>query len=432
MSDRIVVIGGGIAGLVCAIELTRAGRSVTLLESAPEVGGRVRSTVRDGFVIDHGFQVLFTAYPTLTRYLDLVALEPRRFMPAARIVSRDGVSIIGDAFRDPAVLIDSIMATSVSIVDKFRFVLLRQLAAGLSDDECYSSKYANVSTRDFLADYGFSERAINDFFAPFYGGILLDRSLSTSASALMFTFKMLASGETVVPAAGMGAITTQLAAALPADVVRVNAAVQQLVMSADATVPRVSGVMLGDGTVLAAAQVVIATDSPNALRLAATAGISLNEPQGALGCTTVYYTAARTPIPGKALWLNAARDAVISHAVTLTDVAPEYSSDGRILIAATAVGEAADLNDEALDRAARAELCAMGRVRADEVALSLVDIIRVPYSQFAQPPAWRNESPAAKTAVAGLWRASEVLHSSSLEGAARGGQMVAHALLGIA
>lgn len=429
MSDQIVVIGGGIAGLVCAIELTRAGRRVTVLESATEVGGRVRSTVRDGFVIDHGFQVLFTAYPTLCGYLELNALEPRRFMPAARIVSRDGVSIIGDAFRDPAVLLDSIMATSISIADKFRFIRLRQLAAGLRDDECYSAKYAAVSTRDFLSGYGFSARAIDGFFAPFYGGILLDRSLTTSASVLLFTFKMLATGDTIVPSAGMGAITRQLAARLSADVIRCNAAVHQLRMGTDATGPRVTGVILGDGTVLEASHVVLATDSPNALRLTAAAGIALSEPRGARGCTTVYYTAARTPIPGKALWLNAAHEAVVSHAVTLTDVAPEYASNGRTLIAATAVGEAAELSDDTLDRSARAELCAMGRVRAADVALSRVDILRVPYSQFAQPPAWRNAAPTAKTGVGGLWRASEVLHSSSLEGAARGGQMAAHALL---
>jgi phytoene dehydrogenase-like protein len=74
-----------VAGLVAAIELQAAGRAVLVLDAAPAVGGRVRSTVQDGLVIDHGFQVLFTAYPTLRRYLDFDRLALRKFLPAARI-----------------------------------------------------------------------------------------------------------------------------------------------------------------------------------------------------------------------------------------------------------------------------------------------------------------------------------------------------------
>ena len=70
----IIIVGAGVAGLVCAIEIHRGGRPVLVLDAASEVGGRVRSTTRDGLVFDYGFQVLFTAYPTLRSYLDLDAL----------------------------------------------------------------------------------------------------------------------------------------------------------------------------------------------------------------------------------------------------------------------------------------------------------------------------------------------------------------------
>jgi protoporphyrinogen oxidase len=429
MAAPILIIGAGVSGLVCAIELHRAGREVLLLDAAPEVGGRVRTTVRDGLVLDHGFQVLFTAYPTLRGYLNADALQWRRFQPAARIVSGGHVSLIGDALSDPSVLLPTVLATAIGVRDKLRLLALRRFAQGLSFDDCFSATYANVSTREFLRARGFGERVIRDFFVPFYGGILLDRELTTTASVLLFTFKMLADGDTVVPAAGMGAITRQLAALLPGGCVRTGVAVQQLQTRADAHGTRVIGVQLTDGTVIEAAHVVLATDAPAAVRLAATAGVSLPEPTGALGCTTVYYTAKRTPIPGKALWLNADAHAVISHAVTLTDVAPEYASGGRTLVAATAVGAPADLADDAFDQAARRELCAMGGLRAEEAGLERVGLWRVPYAQFAQPPGWREQRPAVACGMTGLWRASEVLHSSSLEGAARGGLTAAQALL---
>lgn len=431
-NSPIIIVGAGVAGLVCAIECDRAGRSVIVFDAAQEVGGRVRSTTRDGLVFDHGFQVLFTAYPTLRSYLDLGALQPRKFLPAARIVQGTRASLIGDAFNDPSLLIDTVMARAVPLGDKLRLLALRRFAQQLSIDDCFTARFAGVSTRDFLASRGFSTAVIDGFFAPFYGGILLDRTLTTSASVLLFTFKMLAEGDTVVPAAGMGALTKQLASRLPDGTVRTGVAVQSLTVSEG----RVTGVVLAGGDVMPAAQVIMATDAPAASRLAATAGVQIATPSGARGTTTLYFTTSgASPIPGRALWLNANASAVISHAVTITDVAPEYAPRGVSLIAASAVGDAADLSDAELDTAARRELAAMARATGDAAAgtktasLSRVAIWRVPYAQFAQPPGWREHRPTIACGIPGLWRASEVLHSSSLEGAARGGQDAARAVL---
>ena len=451
----VIVVGAGIAGLICAIELHRAGQPVLLLEQASDVGGRVRSTVTDGITIDHGFQVLFTAYPTLRDYLDVDALALRTFQPAARIVQNGNASLIGDALRDPALLLDTILARAVPLGDKLRLLALRRFATRLSIDDCFHTRFASVSTREFLRSRGFSAAVIDGFFAPFYGGILLDRTLGTSASMLLFTFKMLAEGDTAVPAHGMGAITAQLAAQLPRESIRVGVDVTALA----ATDGRVTGVRLSDGSAFDADDVVLATHAPAAAMLAATAGIKLQVPEGARGCTTLYFTSASSSslsspqlrpqlrpqlLPGKALWLsgadNSARRAVVSHAITLSNVAPEYvPSDmrarGVALIAATAVGEAAELGDDEIDREMRRDLSVMatagGHASAEQsvAALTRLALWRVPYAQFAQPPGWREHRPTISCGMPGLWRASEVLHSSSLEGAARGGRDAARALL---
>jgi phytoene dehydrogenase-like protein len=56
-----VVVGAGLAGLACALDLCRAGRRVTLLEASDGVGGRMRTDRRDGFLLDRGFQVFNTS-----------------------------------------------------------------------------------------------------------------------------------------------------------------------------------------------------------------------------------------------------------------------------------------------------------------------------------------------------------------------------------
>jgi oxygen-dependent protoporphyrinogen oxidase len=54
MGPLIGVVGGGLAGLVAAYELTRAGNPVILIERASRLGGQVWTESVGGFLIEHG------------------------------------------------------------------------------------------------------------------------------------------------------------------------------------------------------------------------------------------------------------------------------------------------------------------------------------------------------------------------------------------
>ena len=62
----VVIVGAGLAGLVCAQDLTRAGVGCHVLEASDGVGGRVRTDNVNGFLLDRGFQIVLTAYPQYT------------------------------------------------------------------------------------------------------------------------------------------------------------------------------------------------------------------------------------------------------------------------------------------------------------------------------------------------------------------------------
>jgi hydroxysqualene dehydroxylase len=64
------IVGGGWAGLACAVELANAGIPVTLFEAAKQLGGRARRVEWNGISIDNGQHLLVGAYRETLRLLD--------------------------------------------------------------------------------------------------------------------------------------------------------------------------------------------------------------------------------------------------------------------------------------------------------------------------------------------------------------------------
>jgi squalene-associated FAD-dependent desaturase len=84
---NVVVIGGGVAGIVAALDCAQAGAAVTLLEVRPRLGGAAYSVQRDDLWIDNGQHVFLrccTAYRELLTRLESEAgvdLQPRLDIP---------------------------------------------------------------------------------------------------------------------------------------------------------------------------------------------------------------------------------------------------------------------------------------------------------------------------------------------------------------
>src|ERR1700758_4927029 len=117
----IIIVGAGLAGLTCAKALAEAGKQVLGLESASQVGGRVRTDIHEeGYRLDRGFQGLFTAYPAVQRHLNLDKLKQRKFDPGAILVKGDKRYEIADPIREPETLVSDLLNPLISVGDKLR------------------------------------------------------------------------------------------------------------------------------------------------------------------------------------------------------------------------------------------------------------------------------------------------------------------------
>jgi phytoene dehydrogenase-like protein len=324
---RVIIVGAGLAGLTCAKVLVERGVEGVVFEASDGVGGRVRTDERDGFLLDRGFQVYFTAYPVSRRHLDHEALNLRAFDPGA-IVCRGGKKdVLSDPLRDPKALLPSLLSDAATFSDKLETLKLAAKSVVESAEAAGKLDGVDVSSLEYLRSEGFSERIVDDFYRPFYGGIFLDRSLSTSSRVLRFTFKMLAIGKTAVPDRGIGEIPKQLAARLPLGAVRANSPVRSLLREGG----RIVGVEAA-GEEHEADAVVVATDAPVAERLAGVAA-----PEGSVGQLCVYYAASGLG-SGKKLVLNAEDGGFVNNAVEISAIAPSYAPRGQHLLSVLALG----------------------------------------------------------------------------------------------
>jgi hypothetical protein len=209
---EVAVVGAGLAGLACARVLQQRGMDVVVLESASRVGGRVATDTVDGFLCDRGFQVLLTGYPAARRWLDMEALSLRSFPAGALIRHGQSWVKLGDPLRHPGDLMATLTCPVGSFSDKLRVGFLRlALAAGWP-------LCTQGSTQDLLTRWGFSREFIERFFRPFFGGVFLERELSTLAAKFAYLFHLFSSSRVTVPARGMGAIPQQLAEPLSGQV----------------------------------------------------------------------------------------------------------------------------------------------------------------------------------------------------------------------
>ncbi|MFO7591353.1 MAG: NAD(P)/FAD-dependent oxidoreductase [Acidimicrobiia bacterium] len=339
MSDRradVCVVGAGLAGLSCARFLLRAGIDTVVIEASDGVGGRVRSDLVDGFVLDRGFQVLLTQYPEPHHQLRIKDLDLCRFDPGALVQIGRRRHRVGDPLRAPGTILSSALAPIGTPADKLRLARLFLDVRRASPRDLL--RRPGRSTLDELVARGFSTRAIDRFWRPLFAGIQLDPDLEVSNRRFLVILAMLAEGSAAVPTAGMGAITAQLAEGIPDEMLWLAAPVREIT---DA------GVALADGRRIDATSVVVATDGPAAARL-----VGLPDP-GSRPVSAIQLAADEAPFDDRLVVLDGSRTGPATNLAVMTNVAPSYAPAGRAQISVEVPGPLVDTDAELLSAVRR-------------------------------------------------------------------------------
>jgi phytoene dehydrogenase-like protein len=340
MNPAVIIIGGGLSGLTAARQLHKKGIDFLLLEATDRIGGRVKTDVIDGFRLDHGFQVLLTAYPEAQKWLDYSTLDLKAFTPGAMLLYPDGKKgQLGDPLRDFSSLFPTLLSKSGTLKDKFSILKLRNRLKNLSIEDIFQQE--EISTKDALQKvYGFSPQMIDRFFGPFFAGIFLEKELTTSRRMFDFVFKMFSEADTAIPNLGMEEIPKLLAKPLPSGSIQTQSRVSKI----DGQT-----VQLTDGSTFSAPQIIVATEATGIIQ-------ELSAVKKKYQSTThMHFVTNEPPIKKPVIALNTAPKRLVNNICIINQVAPKYAPDGQFLISLSIVGNT-DLSEKELVKAVRTEL----------------------------------------------------------------------------
>ena len=334
------IIGSGISGLRCAENLLQCGIEVKIVERSDSIGGRMRTTEKNGFLLDHGFHVMQTGYPHSRAEIDFKELGARRFSPGAKIVKSSAGKakqyVLSDPFRSPFSSISALFTQKWS--DLYNIAKLRLSLGFESPDRIFEG--SDGTTESYLRKSGFSEPFISEFLRPLFSGIFLESKLETSERMFKFVFASMARGDMVLPRGGIQAYPNLIADRIGRE---------RIELSTLATPVDTTTLVLG-GREVKTDQVVVAHPQ--------------RETEDCMNSVwTVYFSAPDNSIKGNYILLNGNYEVgknAIAHIAVPSNIQPTYSPSGKSLVAVTIVGDAAKALDldsnESIENQARLEL----------------------------------------------------------------------------
>jgi 15-cis-phytoene desaturase len=445
MDTDVIIIGGGIAGLACALELGKAGLGVTLLERSDILGGRACSWTdpATGDRVDIGPHILLTEYRNMLRLLDKLGTGDRIVWQSGKFITLvdqpHPVAIYMRHLPAPLHFLPSLLkAPQVSQLDLLsNYRLLWQVMRLRPAD---ALELDTISAEEHLRRMGVSGRMIDWFWRSAAMSIMNVPLEHCSAGALLsfFRYMMGISGYQVGFAGeGLGDLFA------PESVRRIEAAGGRVLLQAEVVRligknETLTGVELADGSRIAA-PLCVAAIPPQALRPL------LPEPW--VQQHDVFKRLADfkpSPYISSYIWF----DRKLTHerfwtrvwsptnlnydSYDLSNIRPGWAERPSVIASNIVYSyRAAELSDEEVIEATVQEIAAFAPVAA-QAQVRHARVHRIPMAIPAPYPGSERLRPTPRTAIDGLFLAGDWLQTglpASMESAVRAGWLAAEQIL---
>ncbi len=296
MDFDCIVIGAGLSGLTASRNLQRYGKSVLLIESENEVGGRVRSDLVDGYILDRGFQVINPKYPQVKKSGVIKSIDFRKISGSIRL-DDEGIKV--------GYALGSISNKSGPLLEKLKFI-----------EFVYSKKVSNSDNFGLYTNNfpNFYQKVLN----PFLTGVFLTNPKDIAADVVQEILKSFIRSLPGIPAKGVGEFSKALAK--PIKNLKLNESVKNISKNRVVTV---SGQYTASFIVVAAGP--IASDE----LLKKTTQIKM------LSSTTSYFSTDETLVDASNLVISKGSNLVNS--IVISEVSKKYAPIGQSLISATSL-----------------------------------------------------------------------------------------------
>jgi 15-cis-phytoene desaturase len=264
LHTEVVIVGGGLAGLACAVGLVDNGVAVMLLEASSTLGGRACSWTdpASGDVIDIGPHILLSDYPNMRAFLGRLGTEDQILWQTDKLIrlidDDQSIDMYERPLPPPLHLLPSIAKVgSLSLRDKASNRRITWLAMQLGEDDIEALDA--LSAAQLLERYGVS-RGFRDWFWASACMSLLNAPLEEcSAGALMRVYAQLIARRNYrfgFPRGGLGDLYAPALRAIVNGGGRVHTRTRAVQLTGDADA--VTGVVLADGARISAGHCVLA------------------------------------------------------------------------------------------------------------------------------------------------------------------------------
>ncbi|MCP8968567.1 NAD(P)/FAD-dependent oxidoreductase [Ectobacillus ponti] len=172
-----VIVGAGLAGLTCGLELSGKGKKVLLLEAEPVVGGRTANYSLGGMEVESGFHRYIGYYTTMPKVLRKAGIRLNEIFTweekiEIRVKHDDKLVTLGLApLFGPLKLISGVLGNNKLLSLRDKLSLVPFFLNGFKDYALKPKELDKMSIREYAAKYGVREDAFHNVVVPLSTGI---------------------------------------------------------------------------------------------------------------------------------------------------------------------------------------------------------------------------------------------------------------------